>query len=228
MVGSTSRRACLGASVSLLSLIAAPAFAADAAASDASASTVAGQVSEIVVTAQRLDAARSEVEPALGATTYSMPEAFINNLPSGANVQLNQVILQAPGAAQDSFGQLHIRGDHGNIQFRLNNVILRSNLSLAWKPPVKAEDIPAPSNQDFVRKATPCVLSATGQQWNTESETGSLRRVSADLYSGATVLHKKDGDVPLDLQYRVLGIYDDYYRQPTAQPQPKGPHPNRA
>ena len=37
------------------------------------------------------------IEPALGATTYSMPEAFIDNLPSGANTQLNQVILQAPG-----------------------------------------------------------------------------------------------------------------------------------
>jgi outer membrane receptor for ferrienterochelin and colicins len=52
------------------------------------------QVSEIVVTAQRLDAARSTVEPALGATTYSMPEAFIGNLPAGANIQINQVILQ--------------------------------------------------------------------------------------------------------------------------------------
>jgi outer membrane receptor protein involved in Fe transport len=88
------------------------------------------QAAEIVVTAQRLDAARSEVEPALGATTYSMPEAFINNLPSGANAELNQVILQAPGVAQDSFGQLHIRGDHGNIQFRLNNVILPEGLQV--------------------------------------------------------------------------------------------------
>src|SRR3569833_2476986 len=88
------------------------------------------EVSEIVVTAQRLDAARATVEPALGATSYSLPEAFINNLPGGANTQLNQVILQAPGAAQDSFGQLHVRGDHGNIQYRLNNVILPDGLQV--------------------------------------------------------------------------------------------------
>ena len=88
------------------------------------------QVSEIVVTAQRLDAARSTVEPSLGATSYSLPEAFIVNLPAGANTQLNQVILQAPGAAQDSFGQLHVRGDHGNIQYRLNNVILPEGLQV--------------------------------------------------------------------------------------------------
>src|SRR5258705_13503294 len=77
--------------------------------STSAAPPASGQVSEIVVTAGRLDAARSTVEPALGATSYSLPQAFINNLPGGANTQLNQVILQAPGAAQDSFGQLHIR-----------------------------------------------------------------------------------------------------------------------
>ncbi len=129
MLRTASRRALLGASASLLSLMAAPTFAQSAATPPAAPATT-GQVAEIVVTAQRLDAARSEIEPALGATTYSMPEAFINNLPSGANVQLNQVILQAPGVAQDSFGQLHIRGDHGNIQYRLNNVILPEGLQV--------------------------------------------------------------------------------------------------
>ncbi|RAK58684.1 TonB-dependent receptor [Phenylobacterium hankyongense] len=100
-------------------------------ASSASAQAVAsGEVSEVVVTAQRLDAARSAIEPALGATSYSMPEAFITNLPGGANTQLNQVVLQAPGVAQDSFGQLHVRGDHGNIQYRLNNVILPEGLAV--------------------------------------------------------------------------------------------------
>ncbi|HLZ74850.1 TonB-dependent receptor [Phenylobacterium sp.] len=131
MIRTASRRALLAASASLFSLVAVPAFAQTTAApAPAASSQTGGQVSEIVVTAQRLDAARSEVEPALGATTYSMPEAFINNLPSGANVQLNQVILQAPGVAQDSFGQLHIRGDHGNIQYRLNNVILPEGLQV--------------------------------------------------------------------------------------------------
>jgi outer membrane receptor protein involved in Fe transport len=87
-------------------------------------------VSEVVVTARRLDAARQTVEPALGATTYSLPEKLVNNLPGGANIQLNQVILQAPGVTQDSFGQLHIRGDHNGIQYRLNNVILPEGLSV--------------------------------------------------------------------------------------------------
>ncbi|THD70148.1 TonB-dependent receptor, partial [Phenylobacterium sp.] len=121
-----TRKLFLLAAAGLGAMVAATANAAE---SDAAAPPTA-QASEIVVTAQRLDAARSEVEPALGATSYSMPEAFINNLPSGANAELNQVILQAPGVAQDSFGQLHIRGDHGNIQFRLNNVILPEGLQV--------------------------------------------------------------------------------------------------
>jgi outer membrane receptor for ferrienterochelin and colicins len=113
-----------------LKLLLLAATAAGAVFAQGAAAETEGQVSEVVVTAQRLDAARLTVEPALGATSYSLPEAFINNLPAGANTQLNQVILQAPGAAQDSFGQLHIRGDHGNIQYRLNNVILPEGLQV--------------------------------------------------------------------------------------------------
>jgi outer membrane receptor protein involved in Fe transport len=105
-------------------------FASHAAAQTAPSSAASGEVSEVVVTAQRLDAARSAIEPALGASTYAMPKAFIDNLPAGANTQLNQVVLQAPGVAQDSFGQLHVRGDHGNIQYRLNNVILPEGLQV--------------------------------------------------------------------------------------------------
>jgi outer membrane receptor for ferrienterochelin and colicins len=90
----------------------------------------AADVSELVVTARRLDAARESIEPALGASAYAMPQSFITNLPGGADSQLNHVILQAPGVTQDSFGQLHVRGDHANIQYRLNNVILPEGLTV--------------------------------------------------------------------------------------------------
>ncbi len=103
-------------------------MAASAQAQTSTVGAVAG--SEVVVTAQRLDAARQTVEPALGATTYTLSKQLIEILPGGANVPLNQVILQAPGVVQDSFGQLHIRGDHADIQYRLNNVILPEGLSV--------------------------------------------------------------------------------------------------
>ena len=100
------------------------------AAASARAEATPPNVTEVVITATRLDAAQQAIEPSLGASVFSMAKDFITNLPGGANTQLNQVILQAPGATQDGFGQLHIRGDHANIQFRLNNVILPEGLSV--------------------------------------------------------------------------------------------------
>ncbi len=86
-------------------------------------------VQEVVITAKKLDAARETIQPDVGASTYTIPNSAIQLLPGGDNVQLNQVVLQMPGVAQDSYGQLHVRGDHANIQYRFNGVILPEGLS---------------------------------------------------------------------------------------------------
>ena len=116
--------------VSLFVLAAALAAPGAAAAASAAAPPTDSSVSELVVTAQKLDAARAAIEPSLGASTYTLSSKFVDSLPGGQNLGLNQVVLQAPGVTQDSYGQLHIRGDHGNIQYRLNNVILPEGLSV--------------------------------------------------------------------------------------------------
>ncbi len=95
-----------------------------------SAAPNSGTSSEVVVTAQRLDAARATIQPQVGASTYSLSSQAIEALPAGENTPLNQVVLQAPGVAQDSFGQLHIRGEHNGLQYRLNGVILPEGLSV--------------------------------------------------------------------------------------------------
>jgi outer membrane receptor for ferrienterochelin and colicins len=118
-----------------LAILASPALADDPAAT-APPSTAAASpsspavVSDIVVTAHRLDVARDTIQPQVGASTYSLTQATIQTLPAGENTPLNQVILQAPGVAQDSFGQLHIRGEHNGLQYRLNGVILPEGLSV--------------------------------------------------------------------------------------------------
>ncbi len=89
-----------------------------------------GTVSEVVVTAQRLDAARASIEPSLGASTYTLNAASIDAQPGGANQQFNQVILQLPGVTQDSFGQFHVRDDHNGIQYRFNGIILPEGISV--------------------------------------------------------------------------------------------------
>ncbi len=87
-------------------------------------------VIDLDVTAKRLDAARSTIQPSLGATKYEFGRNAIDALPQGEQAPLNQVLMRAPGVAQDSFGQIHVRGDHANLQYRLDGVQLPESLSL--------------------------------------------------------------------------------------------------
>jgi len=88
------------------------------------------QVQDIVVTAERLNQTRNEIQTKTGASTYVIGSDAIDAQPGGENIPLNEVLLQAPGVAQDSFGQIHIRGEHNNLQFRLNGVILPEGISV--------------------------------------------------------------------------------------------------
>ncbi|HWX69691.1 MAG TPA: TonB-dependent receptor [Steroidobacteraceae bacterium] len=89
-----------------------------------------GSLSPIVVTAQRLNEARLGIETQTGASTYIIDNQAIAAQPGGGNQSLNQVLLQAPDVVQDSFGQLHVRGDHNGLQYRLNGVILPEGTSV--------------------------------------------------------------------------------------------------
>jgi outer membrane receptor for ferrienterochelin and colicins len=111
-------------------LLAAPgaAMAMDAAPPDGSPGGTS--VSELVVTAQKLDQARASIQPQIGASTYTITRDAIEAIPGGDSTPLDQVILQAPGVAQDSYGQIHVRGEHNGLQFRLNGVILPEGLSV--------------------------------------------------------------------------------------------------
>ena len=87
-------------------------------------------VESVTVTAEKLSAARDAIQTQLGASTYTVTAADIQNQPGGDNLQLSSVILQAPGVAQDSFGQLHVRGEHNGLQYRLNGIILPEGISV--------------------------------------------------------------------------------------------------
>ena len=84
----------------------------------------------IEVVGKRLDRERSEIQPSLGATRYDFSKTAIGNTPLGENATLNQVLLRAPGVVQDGFGQIHVRGDHGSLQYRLDGVQLPEGLAL--------------------------------------------------------------------------------------------------
>ena len=101
---------------------------ADASATSSTASST--PLAEIQVTAQRLNDARSSIETQTGASTYTIDAQAIAAIPGGENNQLNQVLLQAPDVVQDSFGQIHVRADHNDLQYRLNGIILPEGISV--------------------------------------------------------------------------------------------------
>ena len=78
---------------------------------------------------ERLDQARNSIVPDLGATAYSIPAGQIQVESQGANAPINQTILRAPGVAQDSFGQLHVRGEHNNLQFRIDGILIPEGIT---------------------------------------------------------------------------------------------------
>jgi outer membrane receptor protein involved in Fe transport len=84
---------------------------------------------EVSGTRSRLDAARNGLSPDTGSSITRIDKKDIQNLPQGENTPLNQVILQTPGVVQDSYGQLHVRGDHGNVQYRINGVVIPESIS---------------------------------------------------------------------------------------------------
>ena len=76
---------CLLASTAAAALTLSSAAAA-AAAADASPS--AAVVSDVVITAQKLDTARASVEPSLGASTYTLSTQTVQALPGGERLGL--------------------------------------------------------------------------------------------------------------------------------------------
>lgn len=88
-----------------------------------------GSAIDVNVQAQRLNIARNGLQPEVGASVYRFTQADIQALPQGDNTPLNQVLLQAPGVANDSYGQLHVRGDHADLQYRINGIIIPEPIS---------------------------------------------------------------------------------------------------
>jgi len=79
----------------------------------------------------QLDQARNQISADLGASAYTISKEQIANLSQGGNAPMNQIILRAPGVAQDSAanGDLHVRGEHANLQYRINDVLLPEGIS---------------------------------------------------------------------------------------------------
>jgi len=81
------------------------------------------------VVSDSLDVARESIVPSLGATSYEIGKMQVDSESLGGNGSFNQILLRVPSVAEDSFGQVHLRGEHADLQYRINDVLLPEGIS---------------------------------------------------------------------------------------------------
>ena len=88
------------------------------------------QLGEVTVVG-KLDTARSQILPELGAAYYTHTLDQIQSQSQGDNAPLNQIILRSPGVVLDSAMNdgLHVRGEMANVQYRINDVLLPEGIT---------------------------------------------------------------------------------------------------
>ncbi len=94
----------------------------------ASPSGRTAETERIIVQSEDLDITRESIVPSLGATRYTAGPDRLDSQAQGEDAPFNQTILRFPGVAQDSFGQLHVRGEHANLQYRIDDVLLPESI----------------------------------------------------------------------------------------------------
>jgi hypothetical protein len=84
-----------------------------------------------VIITQRRQEVRNSLSPTTGTNAYKLNQQSIEALPQGADMSFDKILLQAPGVAEDSAasGSLHIRGEHANLQYRINGILLPDGIS---------------------------------------------------------------------------------------------------
>jgi opacity protein-like surface antigen/outer membrane receptor protein involved in Fe transport len=87
---------------------------------------------EVVQRNQTLDQRRDGViMTKAGTSNYELNAGDIQQIPQANAIQLSDLILQFPGAVQDSqsSGDFHIRNEHANVQYRVNGILLPDGVS---------------------------------------------------------------------------------------------------
>jgi outer membrane receptor protein involved in Fe transport len=59
-----------------------------------------------------------------GNSQYTLTQHDIAALPQGENTPIDEVLLQAPGVVRDDESQIHVEGEHEDLQWRVNGVEL--------------------------------------------------------------------------------------------------------
>jgi outer membrane receptor protein involved in Fe transport len=182
------------------------------------------ELGSIQVQSTRLNRARDTLNPETGTSNYHFDTQSIAALPQGADAPLQSLILQAPGVAQDSFGQLHVRGDHADIQYRINGIIIPEFIS-GFGDTLGTRFI---SKVDFLTGSLPAQFGyrTAGVVDITTNDGLQSPGGSVDLYGGSHATFQPSaeyGSSDGNLDYYVTGTYlqsDEGIESPTASNSP--------
>jgi outer membrane receptor protein involved in Fe transport len=83
-------------------------------------------VNPVTATANTLNQGLNTIYAPIGVIPATISHDTIQALPGGDNQTVEKIILQAPGVTQDSAasGSFHVRNEHGNVQVRINGIML--------------------------------------------------------------------------------------------------------
>ncbi|HJW07205.1 MAG TPA: TonB-dependent receptor [Rhodanobacter sp.] len=216
--------------------VAAPVAASNtgAAADDGSRNKQPAQVQELgaVSVSAALDQARNALSPDTGSSQYVIDHQAIAQLPLGASTPLNQVLLQAPGVVQDSYGGLHVRGDHANLQYRINGVIIPESiggfgqsLDARMIDSVKLLDGALPAQYGLRTAAVVDITTKSGHDFGNGGSVGITAGSNATLNPNASIWGSSDR-----WSWFFTGNYlenDAGIENPTASKKPIHDHTNQ-
>src|SRR5271166_3349719 len=80
----------------------------------------------------KMNQARDNILPKIGATTYTFTREAIVSMPQGDNTPIDKLILQFPGVSYDSAASnpnFHVRSEYANVQTRINGVVIPEGVS---------------------------------------------------------------------------------------------------
>ena len=117
----TTEQSALAAAFMLVCVLSAASGAAEVGIDDTSA---------LEITSNANDTPRNSVSVEKGVSNYRVTAKEIESLPLGENTSFDDVLLQAPGVVKDVWGQVHVRGDHANVQYRINGFILPQSITV--------------------------------------------------------------------------------------------------
>src|SRR5215469_14854324 len=163
---------------------------------------------QVVVTSQELDISREAIVPSLGATRYTIGPDRLDSQAQGENAPFNETVLRFPGVSRDSFGQLHVRGEHGNLQYRIDDVLVPESipgfgpeLATRFADNISLMTGALPAQFGFRQTAVVDIHSKTGAAFN--SGEASIQVGSFDTFSESL----EKGGVTGRLSYYVTQSY---------------------